>query len=63
MLSTDFSNIARCAEERMDLLWQDACAAKGNDWEPFHERRWREHETYMAMQAQARAIWRRRDCY
>ena len=39
MLSTDFSNIARCAEERMEQLWHDACAAKGNDWEPFHQRR------------------------
>lgn len=72
MLSTDFSNIARCAEERMDQLWHDACAAKGNDWEPFHQRRWREHETYVAMQNHAYALWRRslaamnqydRDCY
>jgi hypothetical protein len=55
-----FSNVAHCAEQRMDLLWEEACAAKGNDWQPFHERRWREHETYMAMQQHARILYRRR---
>ena len=59
MLSTDFSNIARCAKARMDQLWHDACAAKGNDWKPFHQRRWREHETYMAMNDRALSIWKR----
>lgn len=60
MFATDFSNIARCAELRMDQLWIDACAAKGMDWEPIHERRWREHETYIAMQRHALSLWNRR---
>lgn len=60
MTTTDWANIARCAELRMDALWADACAAKGNDWEPFHERRWREHGTHMAAQYMARLIWRTR---
>jgi len=60
MTSTDWANIARCANERMDQLWDDACAAKGNDWKPFHDRRWREHETYLAMQRRALTVWRRR---
>ncbi|NBT76631.1 MAG: hypothetical protein EBT15_11845 [Betaproteobacteria bacterium] len=72
MTSIDFCNIARCAELRMDLLWEAACAAKGNAWQPFHERRWREHETYMAMQARNYTLWQRgiaainqydRDCF
>ena len=60
MNASDFCNLARCAEQRMDLLWEDACAASGNDWEPFHQRRWREHETYMALQQHARTLWNRR---
>ena len=71
MLSADFFNIACCAEQRMNLLWEEACAAN-HGWEPFHNRRWREHETYMAMNGRALAIWKRgidamnqydRDCY
>jgi hypothetical protein len=60
MTTTHWANVARCAELRMDALWADACAAKGNDWEPFHERRWREHESYMAAQYMARLVWRTR---
>ena len=59
MHASHYSNIARCAEQRMDLLWQDTCAAKGNDWEPVHERRWREHITYLAMVDLAIKTWRR----
>lgn len=59
MYPSYYSNIARCAEQRMDLLWEDACAAAGNNWEPFHERRWREHITYMAMTDMAFKTWRR----
>lgn len=58
MKVTDWANIARCAEQRMEQLWLDACAATGNDWRPFHERRWREHQTYVAMQSHAYAQWR-----
>ena len=63
MTTTDWANIARCAELRMDSLWQDACAASfanNRSWEQFHDRRWREHSTYMAAQAMARYIWRQR---
>lgn len=49
MYASHYANIARCAEQRMDLLWEDVCAATGNSWKPFHERLWREHATYMAM--------------
>lgn len=58
MTSTDWANIARCAEKRMEQLWHEACASKGNDWAPFHERRWREDLTRRAMQHKAYSTWR-----
>ena len=53
MHASYYSNIARCAEQRLDLLWQDICAAKGNNWKPFYERSWRKMTTYLAMNALA----------
>lgn len=62
MTTTDWANVARCAELRMEMLWEQACQAPcaNGAWEPFHDRRWREHETYMAAQAMARYVWRQR---
>ena len=59
MTVTDWSNIAHCAEQRMDLLWEQACNSS-RGWEAFHDRRWQEWETYMAAQAMARYVWRQR---
>jgi hypothetical protein len=56
MTPTDWANIARCAEQRMDLLWEQARDAS-RGWEAFYNRRWREHSTYMAAQHQARYLW------
>lgn len=58
MRSSDWSAIAHCAEQRMDLLWEQACAAPTVKAALLlNERRWREWETYMACQAQARYLW------
>ena len=59
MSTTDWANLARCANERMEILWDEACATV--KWKPAHERRWREHETYTAMQRQALREWRLSD--
>jgi hypothetical protein len=56
MTVSHWANIAQCASERMDLLWEQACDAS-RGWEDFHNRRWREHSTYMLAQHQAHYIW------
>ena len=57
--SSIFFNAAHCASLRMDSLWQDACQASGNNWEPFHQQRWREWETYISLQRLGLNHWRR----
>lgn len=54
-----YHNIADCAERRMDLLWKEACEAKGNAWLPILDRKWREHETAISMRRLAFAAWQR----
>jgi hypothetical protein len=59
MVASDWANVARCAEQRMHALWEQACDAS-RGWEAFYNRRWREHEAYMAAQSMARYVWRLR---
>ena len=63
MYTSDWANIARCANDRMDALWNEACHASFYNlkWEPIHQRRWREWETYMAIQSLSRRAWHLRD--
>ncbi len=58
MRPTDFANVARCADERMEQLWHDCCAASGNAWMPLHARRCREQESYAAMNNRCYTLWR-----
>jgi hypothetical protein len=58
MTVTDWANVARCAEQRMDALWEQACRSNYRTAEENLCARWRENDTYMASQAMARYIWR-----
>jgi hypothetical protein len=58
MTVTDWANVARCAEQRMDALWEQALGSNYRTAEENLCARWREHEAYMAAQSMARYIWR-----
>jgi hypothetical protein len=58
MTVTDWANVARCAEQRMDALWEQALCSNYRTAEENLCARWREHDTYMTSQSMARYIWR-----
>lgn len=56
MTSTDYFNLARCAEQRMALQWDATCDNANANWRESHEWYWREHATYMALQRHGEAM-------
>ena len=58
MTATDYFNIARCAADRHDQLWDDAIATYDfRQASLLLDRRWREHESYRAIQALGFSLW------
>jgi hypothetical protein len=45
MTVTDWANVARCAEQRMDALWEQACRSNYRTAEENLCARWREHDS------------------